>query len=74
MATPQEPPLEALGDALFGSRLRRLENRINERFDALELLIEQQAVDREALQAALESLQASDKTIDSIATPEEGPP
>jgi hypothetical protein len=65
-----EPSLDDLGEAILGNRLRRLENRINQRFDSLELLIEQQAVDREALTAALEGLQSADTTIDAI-EPEE---
>lgn len=61
-----KPSLDDLADELFGRRLRRLELRINQRFDRLELLIEQQAVDREALESALAGLSAVDETIDSI--------
>ena len=67
------PSLDDLGDALLGNRLRRLENRVNQRFDQLELLIEQQAVDREALAAALEGLKSADTTIDSIEPEKEIP-
>jgi hypothetical protein len=68
-----QPSLEVLGDALVGEQLRRMEARIMNRLDSLAAQVSQQAVDEEALAEALDSLKASDQTIDQI-EPEEPAP
>ena len=62
----RDPDLAGLGDALLGSLLRRMEARITSRLDGLAHQIEQNAVDKEALEAALQTLSGADTTIDAI--------